>query len=163
MVIGINSDRQLYQTACGGGGILALSVALNAISDHGACTVVFVVVSAIAIGLVASIQTLDRVAWFGWAGLVGVMTSLMILVVAVGVQERPSAAPPTGPWDKGFRVTANPSFTDAMSAVCVVIFAYAGTPSFFNIVSEMREPRDYGKAILACQGLVTTVFLVSIF
>lgn len=32
--------------------------------------------------------------------------------------------------------------------------------SFFNVVSEMRNPRDFTKSVLVCQLIVTTVYLV---
>lgn len=39
------------------------------------------------------------------------------------------------------------------------MFAYAGTPAFFNIVSEMREPRHYTRALVLCQSLMTAVYI----
>lgn len=34
-------------------------------------------------------------------------------------------------------------------------------PNFFNIVAEMREPADFTKAMLCCQTVVTSTYLVS--
>lgn len=39
--------------------------------------------------------------------------------------------------------------------------AFGGVPAFFTIVSEMRDPRLYTKAMLTCQGFVTSVYIVS--
>lgn len=39
-----------------------------------------------------------------------------------------------------------------------MVFAYAGTPAFFSIISEMRNPKDYNKSLIACQGTVTAVY-----
>lgn len=58
-----------------GSGMLGLSIALNSISNHGACTVVFVVVAAIATFLFSVIQTLDRLSFLGWIGLVSIMSA----------------------------------------------------------------------------------------
>lgn len=35
-------------------------------------------------------------------------------------------------------------------------------PNFFNIVSEMRDPREFTKAMLCCQTVVTSTYLVSL-
>lgn len=47
-----------------------------------------------------------------------------------------------------------------MSAVSTLIFTYAGTAAFFNLVAEMREPRLYTRALSACQVSVTAVYIV---
>lgn len=40
-----------------------------------------------------------------------------------------------------------------------LIFAYAGTGAFFPIVSEMRDPNLYPRALALCQTVVTIIFL----
>lgn len=47
-----------------------------------------------------------------------------------------------------------------MSAVATIIFAFSGTPAFFPIASEMKEPRHYARSMLICQATVFTVYLV---
>ena len=47
-----------------------------------------------------------------------------------------------------------------MSAVATIIFAFSGTPAFFPIVAEMRNPQHYVRSMLICQGTVCTVYLV---
>jgi succinate-acetate transporter protein len=75
---------------------------------HATCTVVFVVVACIiTIGL-ASLKTLHKIAWVGWVGVFCIVCSVFTLMIAVGVQDRPSEAPPTGPWSTGVKVTNTP-------------------------------------------------------
>lgn len=53
--------------------MLSLSISLNAVSVHGACTAIFVAVAA-ALGFgFGSIQTLGRVTWLAWIGLAGIL------------------------------------------------------------------------------------------
>ena len=40
-----------------------------------------------------------------------------------------------------------------------MVFAYAGTPAFFSIISEMRNPRDYTKSMVVCQSTVTATYI----
>lgn len=47
-----------------------------------------------------------------------------------------------------------------MSAVAMIVFAFSGTPAFFPIAAEMRNPRHYTRSMLICQAIVTTVYLV---
>ncbi|OGM49627.1 putative amino acid transporter [Aspergillus bombycis] len=80
------------------------------------------------------------------------------VTIGVGVEDRPHSAPP-GPWVSDYKIVNNPSFTDGISAICTLIFAYAGVPFFFPIVAEMREPRHYTKALAACQVVVTVTYV----
>lgn len=82
-----------------------------------------------------------------------------MVTVAVGIQDRPSDAPQSGPWESDYKITGNPSFTKAIAAVSTIVFSYSGTPGFFPIAAEMRDPRHYTKALLICQGFVTAMYI----
>lgn len=86
---------------------------------------------------------------------------MFIVTIAVGIQDRPAGAPQNtpGPWTSDYKITANPSFADGIAAVSSLVFAFTGTPAFFAIAAEMREPRLYTRAVFICQGLVTAVYL----
>lgn len=55
--------------------MLGISISLNAISTHGTCTAVFVVVAAIIGGVLGSIQTLHEVSWLAWVGATSILTA----------------------------------------------------------------------------------------
>lgn len=76
----------------------------------------------------------------------------------MGVQGRPADAPQVGPFDNGFRLVGSPSFTEAVTAVSSIIFAFSGTPAFFTVVAEMRDPTQYTKSMLVCQSVVTSIY-----
>lgn len=157
--------------------MLSLSIALNAVSTHGTCTAVFLAIAFVIGFSFASIRTLGRITWIAWVGLVCILTSskspqlnypghtnksVFIVTIAVGVQNRPAAAPSreeTLVWVSDYKIVNNPSFTSAIKAVSTLAFAYAGTPAFFAVVSEMREPRYYTQAMLICQTGVTAIYV----
>lgn len=58
-----------------GSGILGISISFNAISNHGTCTAVFVVIAAIIGFSMASIRTLVKITWIAWAELLCIMLS----------------------------------------------------------------------------------------
>lgn len=59
-----------------------------------------------------------------------------------------------------YKLSNNLSFADAISAICTFVFAYAGTPLFFPIAAEMRDPRQYTKALVLCQSTVTATYII---
>ncbi|PYI29252.1 hypothetical protein BP00DRAFT_375820 [Aspergillus indologenus CBS 114.80] len=142
-----------------GSAMLSTSIALNALSTHGACTAVFVAVAAIILFLLSSIRTLGRITGLAWAGVACILTAVLIVTIAVGVQDRPAAAPQEGVWRSDYKIVGSPSFTDAISAINTLVFAYAGTPAFFSIVAEMSQPRHYPKSLLLCQSVVTITYI----
>ncbi|KAJ5485540.1 hypothetical protein N7539_005528 [Penicillium diatomitis] len=171
-----------------GSGMLGISIGLNAVSSHATCTAVFVAVAAVIAFLFASIQTLGRISWLAWVGLFAILTSsmfpplaaspgacpftkailnpnfllfltVMIVTVAVGIQDRPSAAPKDAVWVSDYKLFAHSSFYQAISAISTLVFAFAGTPAFFSIASEMREPEHYNRALIVCQSVVTGFYI----
>lgn len=58
-----------------GSAMLGISIALNAVSSHGTCTAAFVAVAAITACGLGSIQTLGKISWLAWVGVVCIMTA----------------------------------------------------------------------------------------
>ncbi|KAG7109831.1 N amino acid transport system protein like [Verticillium longisporum] len=125
-----------------GSGMLGISIGLNAVSTHGTCT-----------------ATLGRISWLAWIGLICILSSILTVTVAVGIQDRPASAPQTGEWSSDFKIINHPSFTEAITAVSAIVFAFAGTPAFFAIASEMRDPKLYTRSLIICQSGVTAIYI----
>ena len=161
--------------------MLSLSVCLNALSDHGACTAVFVAVAFILVMVLSSLRTLGRIAWLAIIGVISIVSAgkhyfccllltaqptltsssqVVTVTIAVAVQDQPVAAPRDVEWHSDYKLFGNPTFAEASSAVSSIIFSYAGTGAFFPIVSEMRDPRLYPRALALCQTLVTAILLI---
>lgn len=109
--------------------MLGISIALNSLSTHGACTAIFVAVAAVAGFALASIQTLGKISWLAWVGLTGILSAIFVLTVAVGVQDRPADAPKDGPFVSDYHIVNNSGFSASISACSSLVFAYAGTPA----------------------------------
>ncbi|KEF62009.1 uncharacterized protein A1O9_03581 [Exophiala aquamarina CBS 119918] len=149
----------LFWIFVAGAGMLGISISFNAISTHGVCTAVFVAVAAIIGFTLGSIQTLHEVSWLAWVGAISILTAIFTLTIAVGVQDKPAAAPP-GPFKSNWKGVGDPTFESAISACSSIVFAWAGTPAFFQIASEMRVPEQYTRSLLLCQSVVATTYIV---
>lgn len=58
---------------------------------------------------------------------------MIIVTIAVGIQDRPDAAPVTsGPWKSDWKVVGNPSFAEGIAAVSNLLFAFSGTPGNYK-------------------------------
>ncbi|KAK6076788.1 N amino acid transport system protein 9 [Seiridium cupressi] len=144
---------------CTGSGIVGLSVGLNALSDHAACTVWWSFISFIVITAAASVRTLRNIGWLTWAGFFSIFIAIFIVVVGVTTRDRPAAAPQTGDYELGYYAIAYPTFVAGMTATATIFVSSAGTSAFLPVISEMRNPRDYKKALYLCMGMVLAMYL----
>ncbi|WVW84396.1 hypothetical protein I302_106430 [Kwoniella bestiolae CBS 10118] len=142
-----------------GSAVVGASIGLNAVSVHGTCTAVFVAVSAVVGFILASIRTLGNISWLGWVGLFSIVSAILTVTVAVGVQDRPALAPQTGEWDRDFHVIGHPTFLQASSAISSLILAYAGVPTYFSIAAEMRDPRLFNRAMFISNAIITSIYI----
>ena len=76
------------------------------------------------------------------------------------MQDRPAEAPQEGPWIKEVIVAANPGFVDALNAVNTVVLSYGGVSAYVSVAGEMKNPREYAKAMFASHTFMTAVYLV---
>ncbi|EXJ93466.1 hypothetical protein A1O1_01858 [Capronia coronata CBS 617.96] len=144
---------------CTGSGIVGLSVAFNALSDHAACTVWWAFLSFAIITACASVRTFEKIGWLTWAGFVSIFAAVFIVVIGVTTRDRPAAAPQTGPYDLGYHAIGMATFAEGMTATATIFVSSAGTSAFLPVIAEMAKPKDYRKALFLCMGFVTACYL----
>ncbi|KAI9166347.1 N amino acid transport system protein [Paramyrothecium foliicola] len=140
-------------------GIVSCSTAFNALSNHGACTVVFSFVSAVLITGFSATRTFSRLGWLTWFGFITFFIAVMIFTVAVTQQDRPAAAPQTGDFELGWTAVAYPGFAAAITANANIFISGSGSSMYLPVISEMRRPQDYRKAALVTGVLVCAMYL----
>lgn len=82
------------------------------------------------------------------------------MTVGVGVQDRPSSAPQTGPWSSDYRIRNAPSFAEGISAVCSLVTACSATPAYFSLAAEMRDLRFFTRSLVVSQIGSTIIYLI---
>ncbi|OAL44931.1 hypothetical protein IQ07DRAFT_662444 [Pyrenochaeta sp. DS3sAY3a] len=143
----------------GASGMVGVSTALNALSNHSLCTNYFSIIAAIMIGVCASVRKFEKIAWITWAGFISVFVAVFIVVVGVTTLDRPAAAPQTGDFDFGYHVISHPTFAAGITAASTIFCSGAGTSAFLPVMSEMKNPRDFSKAVNWTMGIVTAAYL----
>jgi hypothetical protein len=61
-------------------GIVGVSTALNALSNHSLCTNYFSIIATIMVGLCASVRKFEKIAWITWAGFASVFVAVFVVV-----------------------------------------------------------------------------------
>lgn len=146
---------------CIGLAVLAIGTAFNAITKHGACTVWFNVIAFVICTTAGSIRKIHGLGIILWVGFVSAIVSVLTVVIAVTLRDRPAYAPQTGPFDLGFQTLPPPGTTFAQAwAGCIAIYASSSnTCGYLPVMSEMRQPRDFFKSLWACEAFVTASYL----
>jgi hypothetical protein len=85
---------------------------------------------------------------------------VFIVVVAVTTLDRPAAAPQTGDFELGYYIVpSGVTFAAGVVASTTIFVSSAGTSAFLPVISEMRNPTEYRKALYLCMGIVTAAYL----
>jgi hypothetical protein len=144
---------------CTGSGILGVSIGINALSTHAACSVWWGLLATFCVAATASVRKFHTIGWLTWVGFASIFVAVFIVVIAVTTLDRPAAAPQTGDYDLGYHVIAYPTFVAGITATATIFVSSAGTSAFLPVISEMRHPKDYRKALFACMAFVTSAYL----
>ncbi|KAG6312617.1 hypothetical protein E4U44_003169 [Claviceps purpurea] len=142
-----------------GSATVTISIALNTLSSHGACTVVFAAVAAMACWLLCLPRQFKFVAKIGLPSTVSILVAVLIVIISLRVS--PPKTAPAG-WDRTLRLVGRPSLTEGVNAVLKVCYAYAGNVGFVSYMAEMRDPgRDFAPALALLQVFSVVLYLVT--
>ncbi|KAI4593845.1 hypothetical protein KJ359_008886 [Pestalotiopsis sp. 9143b] len=147
---------------CTGLSILGLSIALNAVTHHGTCTVLFAFISYLVVSTIGSIRKIEKTAWITWIGFISIVAAILVVLIATAIRDRPASAPATGDYDLGF--TALPSssvtFASAWSASLIIYASSANTSGYVPVISEMRQPRHYFRSVYVTMTWIIVSYMI---
>ncbi|RYN74316.1 hypothetical protein AA0117_g7055 [Alternaria alternata] len=128
-----------------GAHILTFGVALNAMTDHGACTIIFNVIGLIISFLFGLPRTFKNISYFSYF-------SVTTTVIAISIQKP----------DTGNIVAVRPDVTlvKGLAPVMNIVLAFTGHVAFFSFQSELEDPRDFRKALILEQGIAVTFYML---
>jgi amino acid permease len=143
--------QTIYLIFIMGSHLLTWTIAMNTITEHGTCTIVWSVVGLILHALLTIPRTLKNVSYLSIFAFISIFSAVMITMVSVGVT-RP---------DPTVHATVTVSFASAFGSVMNIIFAFGGHVAFFSFISELKDPRDFPKALYTLQIVNTTLYVIA--
>ncbi|KAL4907874.1 hypothetical protein BDW74DRAFT_113184 [Aspergillus multicolor] len=132
--------------------LLTFTVAMNTITDHGTCTVVFGVVGLVISYVLCLPRNSAKVSYLSVGSFLSVLSSVLIVMIAVGVQK---------PWKGELEAVADTNLYHAFLGVCNIVFSFSGHVAFFSFISELKDPREFPKSLCLLQGTDTILYIVS--
>ncbi|PLB55240.1 hypothetical protein P170DRAFT_399243 [Aspergillus steynii IBT 23096] len=131
--------------------LLTFTVALNTVTKHATCSIVFGVVGLIISFLLALPRTLDRMSWLSLVSFASIIAAVFITMIAVGVQNPARHITPT----------TETNLVTAFTSTANIVFSYSSHNTFYTIIAELRDPRDFPKSLALLQSVDVTVYLVA--
>lgn len=142
-----------------GSGLVGVTTALNTFSSHAVCTVWWSVIATAVIASLASIRKFHQIGWLAWVGFASILVAVFTVTIAVTTRDRPASAPQTGPYELGYYAIGHTTFSGGMVAVCNIFLGSAGHTGFVPVISEMKRPKDYNKALFSSMGFINALYL----
>ena len=142
---------------------------LNTMTGHSVCSVGFGVITAVICFIVSLPRTFSTLAKIATASAFFTFISVLLAAIFAGVQDHPAgfnsgiASPTTGVKELGepsFRAfpLKGTTFVGGMSAFLNISYTFIGQITIPSFIAEMREPRDFPKALWAVTVAEVIVF-----
>ncbi|CAG8924732.1 unnamed protein product [Penicillium salamii] len=131
--------------------ILTFTVALNSITGHGTCSIVFGVVGLILSLLLSLPRTLEKMSWLSLVSFISIFIAVMITMVALGIQN--NGAP--------VQAVVEANLVTGFMSACNIAFSYVSHNTFFTFMAELKDARDFPKALALLQTIDMTLYIVA--
>lgn len=140
--------------------ILSFSIMMNAITSHGTCTVVFMVVGTIVSLIFTLPRTMGNLSYYCIASFASIIAAVLITMIGVSIT-RPGLDPISHMQKVDLFPPANVHFHEGFLAMTNIVFAYAGHVAFFGFISELRDPKDFPKALVFLQCSDIAMYIIA--
>ncbi|BCS23151.1 uncharacterized protein APUU_31376S [Aspergillus puulaauensis] len=131
--------------------LLTFTVAMNTITKHATCSIVFGVVGLVVSFLLAIPRTLERMSWLSFVSFTSIIGAVFITMIAVGIRNPPAS----------IQAATDPTLVSGFTAASNIVFSFSSHNTFFTIISELREPRDFPKSLFLLQSVDMTIYVVA--
>ncbi|KAI0672789.1 transmembrane amino acid transporter protein-domain-containing protein [Trametes maxima] len=146
----LGAAQVIFMTFICGSHVLTGLIAFDTITAGASCSVVWAAVTAIICLVLTLPRTLNGISYMSVVSFISIISAVLITMIGVGVAGHKG----------GVTAKADLSFAPAFLAVTDIIFAYSGHVGFFTFIAEMKEPRDFGKALYLLQISDTALYLI---
>ncbi|KAL1628021.1 hypothetical protein SLS56_006062 [Neofusicoccum ribis] len=132
--------------------VLSFSIAMNALTDHGTCSIVFGFVG-FAVCLILSLKRqLEKVSYLSMISCLSITICIVVAMIGIGIS-KPDPAHIVA-------VNHDSDLKTGILAALQIILAYAGHVAFFTFCSELKRPEDFPKSLAFMQIIATTFYVI---
>ncbi|KAL3426729.1 transmembrane amino acid transporter [Phlyctema vagabunda] len=143
----------IYCVFCMASHILTFTIAMNVLTQHATCTIVWGVVGLVVFSILSMNRTLKNVSFLSVISFTSILSAVMITMIALAISPKAAA--------DAMQATAHPSFPSAFNSVSNVVFAYGGHVAWISFISELRHPEEFPKSLVLLQTVDISLYVVA--
>ncbi|OJI97843.1 hypothetical protein ASPVEDRAFT_124601 [Aspergillus versicolor CBS 583.65] len=132
--------------------LLTFTVAMNTLTEHGTCSIVFGVVGMIVSFILCLPRTLEKMSWLSLVSFISIFSAVMICMIGIGI---------TKPGADNIVAVVDTDLYHGFTAVTNIVFAFCGHAAFFGLAAELKDPRDFPKGLCLLQGIDISLYLIA--
>ncbi|KAE8386783.1 transmembrane amino acid transporter protein-domain-containing protein [Aspergillus alliaceus] len=132
--------------------LLTFVIAMNRLTDHGTCSIVFGVVGMVVSFVLSLPRTLAKMSWLSLVSFISILSAVIITMIGVGV---------LSPGDGKVQATVDTDLVHGFTAVTNIVFAFSGHAAFFGLAAELKDPRDFPKALCLLQSIDICLYIIA--
>ena len=141
-----------FQVFVMGSHLLTWTICLNTLTDSTTCTIVWGVVGLAVFWVLNTPRTLKAAGYYSFASFASIFTAVMITMIDVGIEK------PIG--TTSISVARTLGFSSAFLSVTNIAVAFSGHSCFFSVMSELKQPNDWPKALMLLQVCDTVLYII---
>jgi hypothetical protein len=122
---------------------------LNTVSNHGTCTIVFSAVMAILSWVCSLPRTFDTLSKLATASAIFTFVSVLLATIFAGIEDHPAGYPYAGEVQVLIVPLKGTTFVNGLNAFLNISYTFIGQITLPSFIAEMKEPRDFPKALWA--------------
>ncbi|RMJ27929.1 hypothetical protein PHISP_01197 [Aspergillus sp. HF37] len=128
--------------------VLTFTIALNVLSEHGTCSIVFGVVAMLLSCALSLPRTLEKMSWLSLVSFSSIVAAVFITMVAVGVQS--TGADP--------KATVDTDLVTGFTSAANIVLSYASHNAFITFMTELKDTRDFPKSLALLQTIDISLY-----
>ncbi|KAF1990955.1 amino acid transporter [Aulographum hederae CBS 113979] len=131
--------------------ITSFSIMMNVVAGHKTCSIVFGFVGfVVSLGL-GLFRTLHKVSYLSVVSCISVVVAVLVAMIAVA-----RSPPNVG----AVKLVEKTTLAKGMIAVLNILISYAGHVAYFGFTAELKNPKDFPKALVFLNSVSTSFYLV---
>ncbi|KAJ5112974.1 Amino acid transporter transmembrane [Penicillium angulare] len=140
-----------------GSHILTFSIMMNALTEHSNCTILYASIGVLVSFVLTLPRRLERLSHLSSISFISIFGAVLVSIIGVSVGRTSPSLPAFSPV---------PTVHETCLAIANIVFAYAGHVAFFTFFSELRDIKDFPKALAllqTCEMILYTVSAIVIY
>ncbi|QSZ34471.1 hypothetical protein DSL72_006065 [Monilinia vaccinii-corymbosi] len=143
----------IYCIFCMASHLLTFTIAMNVLTNHATCTIIWGVIGLAVFTLFSLNRTLKNVSFLSIISFTSILSAVMLTMIALAISPKAAVGDMKG--------TYSPDFPSAFNSISNIVFAYGGHVAWVSFIAELRNPKEYPKSLILLQTVDIGLYFIA--